>query len=129
VSRTLLDTDVVVEYLRGRARAVEYLEDMGATPLLSAITVAELFAGARNVEETENIREFVSIIEVAEVDEEIAELGGGFLREYGPIMGTGLADALIAATSVLRGVPLMTFNARHYPMLDDVNAPYEREGT
>lgn len=39
--RLLLDTDVLIDYLRGRAEAVAYLERLTTALLISAITVAE----------------------------------------------------------------------------------------
>jgi len=47
-ARYLIDTDVLVEYLRGSPRAIRYLERLEGELLLSAITVAELFSGARD---------------------------------------------------------------------------------
>ena len=41
LERLLLDTDVVIPYLRGYQEAVDYLEGLDAPILLSAITVAE----------------------------------------------------------------------------------------
>jgi predicted nucleic acid-binding protein len=38
----------------------------------------------------------------------------------------GLAGALIAATVVIHGLGLATFNARHYPMVEQVVVPYRR---
>jgi predicted nucleic acid-binding protein len=38
----------------------------------------------------------------------------------------GLADALIAATSTQRQVPLVTLNRKHFPMLQDVIVPYDK---
>jgi len=45
--RVLIDTDVLIDYLRGRAEAVSYLENLTGQLLISAVTVAELYAGVR----------------------------------------------------------------------------------
>jgi len=45
--RLLLDTDVLIDYLRGIPLAVSYLEGCTEVLLISVITVAELFAGVR----------------------------------------------------------------------------------
>lgn len=123
--RRLVDTDVLVEYLRGRPRAVDYLEGLAGELHVSAVTVAELFAGAREDEE-ETLRTFVGTFEVQPVTERSAELAGRYRRTWGPSHGTGLADALIAATASMAGCTLVTFNERHFPMLDAVQVPYER---
>ena len=47
MSRLLLDTSVLVDYLRGQSTAVAYVEAIVADQLLSAIVVAELYGGVR----------------------------------------------------------------------------------
>ncbi len=124
----LLDTDVAVEYLRGRPEAVAWLEARGERLLLSVITVAELHAGLRGQEERRRIETFLLGFELVPVSPEIARQGGRYRREYRPSHGTGLADALIAATASARDAPLTTFNTKHFPMLEDVRVPYPRSG-
>ncbi len=51
--RLLVDTDVLVEYLRGRIEAGEWLESQEADLLVSAITVAALFAGVKSERESQ----------------------------------------------------------------------------
>jgi len=123
--RILVDTDVLVEYLRGHPRAGDYLEALDAELQVSVITVAELFTGAREDEE-EELRRFLSGFTVCPVTERIAEIGGRYRGSWGATHGTGLADALIAATASTTGATLATFNDRHLPMLDAVKVPYER---
>jgi predicted nucleic acid-binding protein len=126
--RLLLDTDVAVEYLRDRPDAVAWLDAQEGKLLLSVITVAELFAGLRGEEERRRMENFLLAFELAPVTPEIARAGGGYRREYRPSHGTGLADALIAATADARDAVLVTFNAKHFPMLEEVRAPYPRKG-
>ncbi|MFW6192915.1 MAG: type II toxin-antitoxin system VapC family toxin [Gemmatimonadota bacterium] len=123
--RLLLDTDVLVEYLRGRPRAAEYLERLDGELHVSVVTVAELFAGAREGEE-DRLRRFLATFAVRPVTESVAEAGGRYRGSWGPSHGTGLADALIAATASETGCTLVTFNERHFPMLDAVEVPYGR---
>jgi predicted nucleic acid-binding protein len=122
--RLLIDTDVVVDYLRGQAQAVAYLEGRAETLLVSSITVAELYAGVREGKERTALSTFLSAFETVVVDAAIAERGGLFRRDYGKSHSTGLADALIAATAVVAQAQLVTLNAKHFPMLSDVHVPY-----
>jgi predicted nucleic acid-binding protein len=39
----------------------------------------------------------------------------------------GLADALIADTAEEAHATLVTFNKRHFPMLDEIQVPYSRK--
>jgi predicted nucleic acid-binding protein len=125
VDRLLLDTDVLIDYLRDRQEAVSYLEGLTGPLLISAVTVAELYAGVREGEERRRLERFLLAFEVIPVDAEISRKGGLFRRDYGPSHGIGLADALIAATANLKQVQLVTLNERHFPMLD-VYVPYEK---
>jgi predicted nucleic acid-binding protein len=120
----LIDTDVLVDFLRGRDEAVAFLESADAHLLVSVITVAELFAGCRNDVEGERLETFLGAFEIVPVDADIAAAGGRHRATYGPAHGTGLADALIAATSRAAAAKLVTRNRRHFPMVDDVLVPY-----
>jgi predicted nucleic acid-binding protein len=39
--------------------------------------------------------------------------------------GIGIADYLIAGTADIRGLQLATLNVRHFPMFEDLKAPFE----
>jgi predicted nucleic acid-binding protein len=126
--RLLLDTDVAVEYLRGRPEAVAWLDSRKSELLLSVITLAELYAGLRGEEERREMEKFLLAFEIAPVTPEIARQGGRYRRDYRPSHGTSLADALIAATASGRDAVLVTFNTKHFPMLEDARVPYPRSG-
>jgi hypothetical protein len=125
--RLLIDTDVMIEYLRGADQAVAFLETLERRPATSVLCAAELLAGARDEEEGNVIRQFLLAFDELAVDAEIARIGGEYRRRYMKSHGTGLADALIAATAAHYHLTLATFNARHFPMLEDVLIPYQRE--
>jgi predicted nucleic acid-binding protein len=124
--RLLLDTDVLIDYLRGQPNAVSYIEDRTETLLVSTITVAELFAGVREGKERTALSAFLSAFESVPVDASIAERGGLFRRDYGRSHNTGLADALIAATAEQVQARFVTLNRKHFPMLADVEIPYAK---
>lgn len=124
--RLLVDTDVLIEYLRDEAQAVDFLESLERRPATSVICVAELFADVRDEQERAALEHFLLAFDVLGVDIEVARLGGQYRQQYMPSHATGLADALIAATAVIHGLGLATFNARHYPMVEQVVLPYRR---
>ncbi len=102
-----------------------YLYSLGEPPLVSVITLAELWAGARPGEEA-RLRQTLHVLRSAEVDATIAERAGRLRRQFGPIHGTSLPDALIAATAVELGPTLVTLNGRHFPMVEKVLVPYRK---
>lgn len=123
----LLDTDVLIDYFRGNEQATSYLEGLTAPLLVSAITVAELFAGVREGKERTALGSFVSAFQVVEVSAGVAEKGGLYRRDYGRSHSVGLADALIAASAEHSRASLVTLNAKHFPMLPNVIVPYHKQ--
>lgn len=122
----LLDTDVLIDYLRGRADAIDYIENQAIAALISAATVAELYAGVRDGVERSKLDAFVGVFGIVPVDTEIAIKGGLYRRDYGKSHSTGLVDSLVAATAELQHATLITLNKKHFPMLTNVVVPYQK---
>jgi predicted nucleic acid-binding protein len=126
MDRWLVDTDVAIDYLKGRAEAVDFLEGRSGEFLISAITVAELYAGVRDGSERAVLDAFVSAFMVVPVDVDQARSGGLFRRDFLRSHSVGIADALIAAAARSAGARLVTLNKKHFPMLTDVLIPYQK---
>ncbi|MGL4500067.1 MAG: type II toxin-antitoxin system VapC family toxin [Planktothrix sp.] len=124
--RLLIDTDVLIDYLRANSQSIDFLENLTQLLLISSITVAELYAGVREGKERTALNNFISVFEVVPIDEKIATLGGLYRRDYGKSHGVGLADALIAATANIKQAKLVTLNQKHFPMLTDLIIPYKK---
>ena len=122
----LIDTDVLIDYLRGRTEAVKYVESLQETLMISAITIAELYAGVREGKERTILDNFLTAFEVIELNKDIALQGGLFRRGYGKSHNTGLADALIAASAEYKKAMLVTLNKKHFPMVSKLTVPYQK---
>ena len=122
----LIDTDVLIDYLRDYPAAASYVEAHQGRFLISVVTVAELYAGVREGEERARLEQFLRAFEIIPLDLRLAVQGGLYRRDYSKSHNVGLADALIAATATQRQVPLVTLNRRHFPMLQDVIVPYHK---
>jgi predicted nucleic acid-binding protein len=74
----LLDTDVLINFLRGKEKARLFLESAVRESVLfcSVITVAEIHSGML-VLETERTREILEGLHIVEVTRGIAEKAGG----------------------------------------------------
>ncbi len=123
----VVDTDVLIDYLRDQPQAVAFLEGAEQPLATSVITVAELYAGVRDGEERQRLDVFVAAFDVLNLDRQSAHCAGLWRRQYGPSHGTGLADALIAACAEVAGATLVTLNRRHFPMLAEVLVPYAKD--
>jgi hypothetical protein len=91
---------------------------------LSVISVAELATGRMRQEGEENkVRQLLALFTAIDLDFAIAWRGGEIRRQY----GTGLADALIAATALVRNLPLSTRNLQHLTPIEGlrVQKPYD----
>jgi len=120
VAGVLLDSDVVIEILRGRAQTVADLratEAQGISTYCCAIAWAEVTAGVRSGEEALTEAFFNARGEVV-IDAETGRRAGGYLSRYGPSHGVEMADALVAAAASTTGLHLWTLNRKHYPMED-----------
>jgi predicted nucleic acid-binding protein len=124
--RYLIDTDVLVEYFRGSDEAIQYLEGLDGELYLSAISVAELYSGVRGKQEEQALEQFLLAFEIIGINEQLAKQGGIYRRLVGPSHGTRLGDALISACADEVNSILVTFNQRHYPMIERVHIPYGR---
>ena len=122
----LLDTDVLVDFLRGYDKAISFVNANASRVILSSIVVAELFAGVKGEKEYTILENFISLFRVIPVTSEIAKVGGLYKREFGRSHGVGLADAIIAATCQAENAELKTLNIKHYPMMDGLTAAYRK---
>ncbi len=122
----LVDTSVLIDYLRGHAGAAELLELARASQVLHAseITRVEILAGTRTQEEAPT-RLLLSTLAWHDVDAVVAEQAGVLGRQWLPSHpGIDGADLAIAATAILIGAELLTLNVRHFPMFPELRRPY-----
>ena len=120
----LLDTTILIDLLRGRSSAQEYINTLSEKPLLSSLTVAEVYAGMRHQREILLFEALLKDRVVVPINTQIAREGGQYRQQYHPSHGTGIIDALIAATAEKKGAILVTHNKKHFPMLNNVVVPY-----
>lgn len=118
MSKLLLDTDVLIDVLRGRDFTRTLLFDLSSrfVPCCSVISVAEIYAGMRPEEEIAT-RTLLDGLVIIPVTGETAELAGR-LRFKSKHRRLELADCLIAATALVESATLATGNVKDYPFPD-----------
>lgn len=122
----LIDTDVLVDFLRGHDKAAALIGEHQDRIILSSISVAELYAGVKGAKELAALDAFVGLFRIVPVTVELARLGGLYKRDYHKSHSVGLADAILAATSETEGAALKTLNVKHYPMLKGLAPAYTK---
>lgn len=115
----LMDTDVLIWNLRGNAKAAELLDNAGGFTV-SAITYMELIQGVRDKAEMNILRRSLQYWDayVQPIDADISARAMFLMETHALGNGLQLADALIAATAISLGAPLVTANDKHYRMID-----------
>ena len=84
----LIDTDVLIDYLRDYPDAVSYVEAQQERLLISVVTVAELYAGVREGEERSRLERFLRAFEILPLDQRLAVQGGLYRRDGDAVAGT-----------------------------------------
>ncbi len=125
MNKIVLDTNILVDALRGHEDSESYLEGLKEGDVYcSVITAAELWAGVRP-NEMDELDIFLSAFHLLPVNEPIARQAGLYMQHYAKSHGLLLPDALIAATAQSVQARLMTHNRKHFPMNDIlVSTPY-----
>ncbi|HEX9722473.1 MAG TPA: type II toxin-antitoxin system VapC family toxin [Candidatus Paceibacterota bacterium] len=117
----LLDTSVIIDYLRGKQETVNFVRDVfqgGAVLGCCAVNIAEVYAGM--IEKERNATEkFLESLEYYPIERGVAKKAGEYKKEYRD-KGTTLAttDVLIAAVALAYELILVTGNTKDYPMAE-----------
>ena len=117
----LVDTDVLIWYLKGNLKAKELLHSIDFT--ISVVTYIELMQGMRNKQELKTFKKMIESwdIKVVYIDEEISAKALFYIEEYCLSYSMQLADALIAATCTKYGFSLVTANDKQYKHINSLD--------
>lgn len=128
MSDVLLDSDVLIDLLRGYTPAHVYFKqiELGAiSAAVSAITVTELASGRMSGQNEETrVKNLLGLLQIFEIDFETAWLAGEIRRRH----QTPFADAVIAATAIKQTLPLATNNIKHFQLIANltIQQPYPK---
>jgi predicted nucleic acid-binding protein len=120
----LVDSSVLIDFLRRSPAAVHVLGSLTEPALSSEICRVEVTRGLRASEES-LASELFDLIEWIPVSEPVATLAGELGRVWGHgHSGIGATDLVIAATVELTRSSLLTLNAKHFPMVAGLQPAY-----
>lgn len=128
----LLDSDILVDVLRGYLPAVRWLEalEKSSEVLLPGFVAMELVHGCRNRAEQRRVEGFVDRFRVLWPDQATCQRAFGVFLENHLSRRMGILDAVIGQLAVDTGLPLCTFNVKHYIGIPDLmtQQPYTKSG-
>ena len=116
-----IDTDVLIWYMKGNEKAYKAIEN-SKNFFISVVTYMELVQGMRNKNELNNLRRALHVwnSKIIYISEEISVKAMFFVEQHYLSHSIQLADALIGATTIAYGLPILTSNYKHYKILKDV---------
>lgn len=122
----LIDTSVIINYLRDKGSTVETLDNLDGELCSSYICLAELYEGISHVREKEKAEKilldfFAGLNSTYSIDKDIAKTFGQLratLKAKGSIIED--LDLLLAATCITHKLILITANAKHFSKVADL---------
>ena len=125
----LLDSDVLIDCLRGRPQAKTWLVTANTQRLgVPGVVAMELLAGCRNQNEQTAVERFTKQFTIVWPDAGDFEFAYDLMGRYRLSSGLGIPDCLIASAALRTNSILFTFNRKHFlPVVGlDVRTPYFR---
>ncbi len=118
----LIDTDVLIWYLRGNKKSYELIHNLNGF-CISSITYMELIQGMRDKRELKLLQKTLKNWEVKAiyVSEEISAKALFYMEEYFLSHSMQIADSLIASTATTFGLKLITANDKHYKVVKELD--------
>lgn len=125
----LLDTDIVIDLLRGYLPALNWLAGRtGEEIYLPGLVVMELMQGCASKYEMSALQKFISPFPLLWTPAHVADQALSVYAEGRLTHNLGLLDALIGQLAVSMDVPLYTFNQKHFAAVPGLRTvqPYTR---
>jgi len=110
----LLDTNVLIEILKGNQKTIDRVKDLNGILAISSISRMELYYGAFNKAEIEQIEKFTSLFEIIQINEAISLEATRLVKTFAKSHNLDIPDSLIAATTLLNNAGLLTYNIKDF---------------
>lgn len=111
----LLDTCIVIDYLRNRPLVVDFIDNIGKNNFtLSTAVVIELYKGVRDRIEFRTLQKEIQLFGLIEIDNQISAVANKLAETYCLSHRMGLGDTLIAATALIYDLELITYNLKDF---------------
>lgn len=124
MTRSLIDSSILIDCLRGRQPAIAFLsaQSQTARPQTHLLVAAELLAGARNKFELAQIDSFLGNFDLILPTESDGLTALTLFRQFHLSHGTDWPDTQIAATAIRLNLPVYTQNTKHFAAFPNLQA-------
>jgi predicted nucleic acid-binding protein len=127
--KLLIDTDIIIDCLKGIRAARELFRTQNIEVYCSVLSKKELFSKpGLTSSERKRILALLSKMKILRIDADISSKYSVLLNKYGENPNS-IIDYLVAATAWSKQLPLLTRNRKHFIHIQEINlAPgYEIE--
>ncbi|NJN83151.1 MAG: type II toxin-antitoxin system VapC family toxin [Caldilineaceae bacterium] len=128
----LLDSDVLIDLFRRYPAAIAWFDLLHEDEelMVPGYVVMELIQGCRNKPEQDKVQREFATYRVAWLSSADCDRALEVFATYRLSHSAGLLDVLIGQIAVALGVPLYTFNQRHYGFIPGLQTiqPYTKSG-
>ena len=117
----LLDSNILMDFFKQKKEAVSLVSELVSKGAIAAsiLSVTELRAGWTEEQTRFFLPRFYQLVQVEDINLEIAELAGKYRNEY---KSKGLTipaiDTLIASTAIINNYQLVTRNKKDFPITE-----------
>ena len=116
MEKVLVDSCIFIDIFRGSQQLYQDLSEYAVS--ISSMVYMELIQGARNKRELSKIDKFLTQFEIVSIDEEISQKSITLMKTYSLSHGLLIPDAMIAATAIIKEIPLWTFNKKDFRFIE-----------
>lgn len=120
VNKYCVDSDIIIDYLRGINAARKFFSDSYHAIHISTtvVNIAEVYSGkeTKQSRKRERLQEFLKNFDILELNTQTAIHAGDFQRDH----QIPFADALIAAIAIFHNATIITRNIKHFRSIPNI---------
>lgn len=118
--KLLVDTDIVIDYLKGVKPARDIFKSNNLDIYCSVLTKKELLSKVGlSDSERKTITKLMSMLKVLKIDNDISHKYVLLADRYGERQDS-IVDYIIAATAWAKNLPLLTRNKKHFEHIEEI---------
>jgi len=119
MEKILVDTCIFIDIFRGDDSLLKCLKSIDT--VINPIIYMELLQGSKDKTELSKIDKFLKYFELKPIDEATSLKSIELIKFFSKSHNLLIPDAIIAATSIISGYYLFTFNKKDFDFIPNIN--------